>query len=261
MTALEKHLRSVRDAGRKSLAVYLTGWFPDRAVFIDSMRAAVEAGADVIEVGIPWSDPVMDGPVIQQASQVALAAGVTPSAVMEAAAAADLPVPVVVMTYYNPILRMGVERFADALGRGGLAGAIVPDLPIEESTPWETAAAAAGVAAVLLAPPNASDERLAELCRRTTGFVYAMSLLGITGVRQDLSGLAGAIGDRLRTITDKPILLGIGISTGEQAAEAAPHVDGVIVGSAVVRRLVDGEGPAGVASLVTELRSGLDGAG
>jgi tryptophan synthase alpha chain len=257
--ALEKHLRGLREAGRKALVVYLTGGVPDTVSFVDHVRAAAEGGADVIEIGIPWSDPVIDGPVIQRASELALRKGVSPTDVLDAASVADVGVPVVAMTYYNPVLRMGVERFAGALASRGLAGAIVPDLPLEESRAWEAAAGAAGVAAVLLAAPNASGDRLTEICQRATGFVYAMSLLGVTGVRPGLPSSAIELGDRLRALTDLPVLLGIGISGGPQAAEAARHADGVIVGSALVRRVLDGAGPEGVASFTAELRRGLDG--
>ena len=255
-TSLEKNLREIRDAGRRSLAVYLTGGVPG---FVELVRAAADGGADVIEAGIPWSDPVLDGPVIQQACRVALGTGVTPLEVLDSAAEADVPVPVVVMTYYNPVLRLGEGRFAAALADRGLAGAIVPDLPLEESAPWEEAASDAGVAAVLMAPPSCSDQRLSEICRRSAGFVYGMSLMGVTGVRQAVASTAARIGDRLRALTDRPVLLGIGISSGEQAAAAAAHADGVVVGSAVMRKVLDGGGPADVARFVAELRAALDG--
>ena len=259
MTPLEKTLRAHREAGRKGLVVYLTGCFPDRARFIDTMRAVVDAGADVIEAGIPWSDPVIDGPLIQRASQAALQAGVTPGEVLDAAAEADVPVPVVAMTYFNPVFRRGVHRFAGDLAVRGLAGAIIPDLPVEESAPWEEAGAASGVATVLLAPPSAGDRRLEEIARRSTGFVYAMALMGVTGERGTLAGTAKRFGDRLRAVTEKPVLLGIGISNGTRAAEAAEHADGVIVGTAVVRRVLEGAGPREVGDFVHSLREGLDG--
>jgi len=257
VTALEKGLREVRDRGEKSLAVYLTGGVPSDDGFTDHARAVADAGADLIEVGIPWSDPVIDGPVIQRASEVALSHGVTPMQVLDVAADADLPIPVVVMTYANPVFRLGLERFAGALEARDLAGAIVPDLPIEESGPWEEAAAAAGIASVLLAPPSAPERRLEEICRRSTGFVYGMSLMGVTGVREGLSAAAARVGSRLRMLTDRPVLLGIGISSPEQAAEAAEHCDGVIVGSAVMARVLDGESAAEVGRFVARLKQGM----
>jgi len=247
----------VRDRGEKSLAVYLTGGVPSAHGFVDHARAVADAGADVIEVGIPWSDPVIDGPVVQRASQVALSMGVTPAQVLDLAAEAELPVPVVVMTYANPVFRLGLERFSGALSARDLAGAIVPDLPIEESGAWEEAAAAAGVASVLLAPPSASERRLEEICRRSTGFVYGMSLMGVTGVRQGLSDAAARIGSRLRMLTEKPVLLGIGISTPDQAALASEHCDGVVVGSAVVGRILDGATPTELGLFVGQLKARL----
>jgi tryptophan synthase alpha chain len=196
--------------------------------------------------------------VIQLSSQAALAAGATPGGVLDAAAAAEVPVPLVPMTYYNPVLRMGLERFAGALAARGMSGAIIPDLPLEELDPWAEAADAAGVATVLLAPPSAPEDRLAEICRRSRGFIYGMSLMGVTGVRAGLAGTAAAVGDRLRALTDKPVMIGIGISDGDQAVAAARHCDGVIVGSAVVRRIVDGMPPAGIEDFVAGLRSALD---
>jgi tryptophan synthase alpha chain len=258
VSVLEKHLRGCRDRGRKALAVYLTGCLPDRARFVELVRAVTEAGADVIEAGIPWSDPVIDGPVIQRASQQALEQGVTPLAVLDAVAEAEVPVPVVAMTYVNPVMRLGVERFADELAGRGLDGAIVPDLPLEESASWEAAAAARGLAAVLLAPPNASDLRLRAICERSSGFVYGVSLLGVTGQRSGLPATAARIGKRLRATTEKPILIGLGIGTGAQAAEASAYADGVAVGSAVVARVLEGVGVERVARFVGELREGLD---
>jgi tryptophan synthase alpha chain len=258
LTDLEKHLRSLRDSGRSALVIYLTGGFPHADSLALYAGAVADAGADLIEVGIPWSDPVIDGSVIQRSSQAALDAGVTPLQVLDSAARADVALPIVCMTYYNPVLRMGVERFARELSQRGLAGAIIPDLPLEESGPWEVAAADAEVAAVLLAPPNAPDERLAEIGRRASGFVYAMTLLGVTGPRSDLSKTAAALGSRVRAVTDRPVLLGIGISDAKQAATAAAHADGVIVGSAVIGRILEGAGPHEIADFVSELRSALD---
>lgn len=258
MTAgqLEKSLRASRDAGRKLLVPYVTGGLPgwERVV-----EAVAHAGADAIEVGIPFSDPVMDGPVVQAASEQALAAGATPIGIVDAMAGLDVgSVPLVVMNYYNTVHRHGHERFADLLQRSGVAGAIVPDLPLEEVGPWAAAADAAGVATVLLAAPTGSDERLARVCERTRGFVYGVGLLGVTGERAQLHQSALAIARRLKTVTDKPVLVGVGVSTPEQAAEIVTVADGVIVGSALVRRLLDGGGPEAAATFVAELRSGID---
>jgi len=253
---LEKVLRASRDAGRKLLVPYVTGGFPgwERAV-----EAVADAGADAIEVGIPFSDPVMDGPTIQAASEQALAAGATPMGIIDELGRLDVGgVPLVVMTYYNSVHRVGHERFASSLAAAGVSGAIVPDLPLEEVGEWAAAADAAGVATVLLAAPTGSDERLRRICERTRGWVYGIGLLGVTGERAELQRTALEIATRLKAVTDKPVLVGVGVSNAAQAAEVAQVADGVIVGSALVRRLLDGDGAEAAAEFVAELRAGLD---
>lgn len=253
---LEKTLRAARDGGRKLLVPYVTGGFPgwERVV-----EAVADAGADAIEVGIPFSDPVMDGPTIQAASEQALAAGATPMAIIDALGRLDVGgVPLVVMTYYNTVHRSGHERFAASLAGAGVAGAIVPDLPLEEVGEWADAADAAGVATVLLAAPTGSDDRLRRICARSRGWVYGVGLLGVTGERAELQRSAVDIAVRLKRLTDLPVLIGVGVSNAAQAAELAQVSDGVIVGSALVRRLLDGEGPEGAAAFVAELRAGVD---
>jgi tryptophan synthase alpha chain len=255
---LEARLRSARDAGRKLLVPYVTGGFPgwERAV-----EACAASGADAIEVGIPFSDPVMDGPTIQEASERALAEGATPQGIVGALHGLDTGgVPPVVMTYYNTVHRYGHERFARSLAAAGVAGAIVPDLPLEEVGPWADAADAAGVETILLAAPTGSDERLARICARSRGWVYGIGLLGVTGERASLARSALDIARRLKGVTDKPVLVGVGVSDPAQAAEVAAVADGVIVGSALVRRLLDGGGVDAAGTFVAELRVGLDGA-
>jgi tryptophan synthase alpha chain len=254
---LESWLRDARAAGRKLLVPYVTGGLPgwERAV-----EAVAAAGADAVEIGIPFSDPVMDGPTIQAASERALAAGATPHAIVDAAGRLDTGgVPLVVMTYYNTVHRYGHERFASSLVAAGIAGAIVPDLPLEEVVEWASAADAVGVETILLAAPTASDERLARICARSRGWVYGVGLLGVTGERSALARSALDIARRLKATTDKPVLIGIGVSDAAQAAEVAAVADGVIVGSALVRRLLDGGGADAAATFVEELRAGLDG--
>lgn len=253
---LEVRLRGSREAGRALLVPYVTGGLGKD--WADVVRAIVDAGADAVEVGIPFSDPVMDGPIIQAASQRALADGATPRSIIAELAAVDVDAPLVVMTYYNPIHHMGHERFAGVLRDAGVGGAIVPDLPLDELGPWAEAADPAGVATVLLAAPTTTDERLAAICARSRGFVYGVSLLGVTGERASLATSALTMGRRLKAATDRPVLLGVGVSTPEQAVEAAAAADGVIVGSAVVRRLLDDEGPSGAAAFVGSLRRALD---
>lgn len=257
--ALELALRAGRDAGKKLLVPYLTGGLaPHGGDWLDLVRAVVDAGADAVEIGIPFSDPVMDGPVIQQASEQALSAGVTPSTVLDDLRRADVGVPLAVMTYYNVAFHMGHARFASSLADSGVAAAILPDLPFEEVGPWATAADAAGVETVLLAAPTAPNERLPMVCARARGFVYAVGLLGVTGERDALASSALDIAGRLVAVTDKPVLVGVGISDAAQAAEVSAVADGVVVGSALVRRVLAGEGPAGAGAFISSIRAALD---
>jgi tryptophan synthase alpha chain len=253
---LEAVLRAKRADGRKLLVPYVTGGLGDD--WLDVVRAVADAGADAIEIGIPFSDPVMDGPVIQLASERALAAGADPQGILSRLQGADIGVPLAVMTYYNICFHMGHERFADSLRQAGVAAAILPDLPLEEVGPWAAAADAIGVETVMLAAPTAPDERLPRICERARGFVYAVGLLGVTGERAELSSTATEIAGRLKAVTEKPVLIGVGISTPDQAVAASAVADGVVVGSALVRRLVDGEGPLGAEQLVSSFRRALD---
>jgi len=254
--ALETSLRAARAGGRKLLVPYLTGGLG--ADWLASVESVAEAGADAIEIGIPFSDPVMDGPVIQAASEQALAQGTTPVSVLDALRQADAGVPLAVMTYYNIAARMGLRRFAASLAESGVAAAILPDLPLEEVEPWARAADWGGVETVLLAAPTASDERLARVCERSRGFVYAVGLLGVTGERDHLAATSLVIAQRLKDLTDLPVLVGVGVSTAEQARAVCEVADGVVIGSALVRRLLDGEGPAGAARFIGSVRAALD---
>jgi len=250
-------LRAARDAGRKLLVPYVTGGLD--ADWCEVVAAVAAAGADAIEVGIPFSDPVMDGPTIQEASMRALANGATPSSIVAELSEVDAGVPLVVMTYYNVVFRGGHRRFARSLVEHGVAGAIVPDLPLDEFFEWGRAADDAGVETILLAAPTTPDDRLTEICARCRGWVYGVGLMGVTGERASLAASATTMAKRLKAVTDLPVLIGVGVSTPEQAVEAATEADGVIVGSALVRRLLDGGGPDGAAAFVGELRAALDG--
>ena len=256
MLNLESTLRTARSAGRKLLVPYVTGGLGDD--WLDTVRAVADAGADAIEIGIPFSDPVMDGPVIQEASELALRAGTTPQSILQALRDHDAGVPLAVMTYYNVCFRMGHERFAAALHDAGVAAAILPDLPLDEVGPWAVAADGAGVETVMLAAPTAPDERLPRVCARARGFVYAVGLLGVTGERAALADSATLIARRLKAVTDMPVLIGVGISNADQAVEACQVADGVVIGTSVVRRMLAGEGPTGVAAYVAEVRKALD---
>jgi tryptophan synthase alpha chain len=253
---IEEQLRARRDAGRKLLVPYVTGGLGDDWVRV--VEAVAAAGADAVEIGIPFSDPVMDGPVIQEASQQALAGGATPGSILADLARADVDVPLVVMTYYNIVFRAGHRRFARSLAEQGVSGAIVADLPLVELDGWGRAADEAGVETILLVAPNTPDVTLSEICSRSHGWIYGVAVMGVTGERTALASTAAVLGKRLKAATDKPVLLGVGVSTPEQAAEAAVDADGVIVGSALVRRLLEGAGPDGAAEFVAALRKGLD---
>ena len=254
---LESTLRAARDAGRKLLVPYVTGGMSDD--WADVLRAMAAAGADAMEVGIPFSDPVMDGPTIQETSSRALRRGATPAAILTELKGIDAGIPLVAMTYYNLVFRPGEARFARWLADAGVAGAIVPDVPLEESGPWCAAADAEGVETVLLAAPTASDDRLARICERSRGFVYGVSLLGVTGERAALADTAGEIAKRLKATTDLPVIVGIGISTPAQAVEVCEAgADGVVVASAIMRTLLDGGGPDAAAAAVNEFRAALD---
>lgn len=257
--SVEATLRAKRDAGKKLLVPYVTGGLGQD--WQQVLPALAAAGADAIEIGIPFSDPVMDGPTIQEASAAALASGATPLSILDDITGLDVgSVPLIVMTYYNLAFHMGELRFASSLAAAGISGAILPDLPLEESVSWESEAAAAGIEAILLAAPVTPDDRLVQIATRSRGFVYAVGLMGVTGERGGVAISASTMGKRFKAITDKPVLIGFGVSTPAQAVEACAEADGVIVGSALVRRLLDGAGPEGAASFISELRTALDNA-
>jgi tryptophan synthase alpha chain len=253
---LEAHLRARRADGRRLLVPYVTGGLG--AGWLDVVRAVADAGADAVEIGIPFSDPVMDGRTIQEASQRAIDIGATPAKVIADAGQLDVDVPLVVMTYYNPVHHAGVERFAASLADAGIDGAIVPDLPLDELDPWGAAADAAAIETVLLAGPTTPDDRLHAICERSRGFVYGVALMGVTGERDRLAANALEMGRRCKAATDRPVLLGVGISTPEQAVSAAGAADGVIVGSALIARLLRGGGPDDAHAFVAGLRAALD---
>jgi len=255
MIPLEAHLRKRRDGGAKLVVPYVTGGLPG---WVDVLLAFADAGADAIEVGIPFSDPVMDGPTIQEASQRALDAGATPQSILGELREVESVVPLVAMTYANLAHKAGWARFATDLARAGITGAILPDLPLEESQGWEEAAAAAGVATVLLVAPISPDDRLRRICQRSCGFVYGVTVMGVTGARATMASTAAVLGDRLKAATDLPVLMGVGVSAAEHAVELSHHADGVIIGSALMRRFLDGDKPAQVAALVAEVRAALD---
>jgi tryptophan synthase alpha chain len=252
---IESEFRAKRAGGRKLLVPYITGGYPG---WEDSVRACAANGADAIEIGLPFSDPVMDGPVIQQASQAALEGGANPINILEGVRTLDVGIPLLTMCYYNTVFHAGHERFAAWLSEAGIAGAIVPDLPLEESGEWTTAADAAGIETIMLVAPTASDARLARVIERVRGFVYAVGLLGVTGERVHLAASATSLAARVKALTDKPVLVGVGVSNAAQAVEASKVADGVIQGASVVRRMIE-HGADAVGDYVKEVRAALDG--
>lgn len=251
---LETALRDKRAAGRKVLVPYVTGGL---AGWQDAVRAIAAAGADAIEIGVPFSDPVMDGPVIQQASQLALESGATPVSILDEARTLDIGIPLAVMCYYNTIHHAGHERFAHQLIAAGVVAALVPDLPLEESAPWCTAADAAGIETVMFAAPTAPDERLPRIAARARGFVYSVGLLGVTGERDQLASTAASLARRLKAITDVPVLIGVGVSNAVQAQQAVQVADGVVMGASVIRRLLD-DGADAAGDYIAEVRAAID---
>ena len=252
--------------GRAALVGYLPAGFPDVDGSIEAMRTMVDAGCDLIEVGLPYSDPVMDGPTIQEAAQIALEGGVRTRDVLRTVeAVAATGAKAVVMTYWNPVERYGVERFAADLASAGGSGLITPDLVPDEADEWVAAADAHDLDKIFLVAPSSTDARLAMTTAACRGFVYATAVMGVTGARTSTSELAEPLVVRTRKVTDLPIGVGLGVSTGAQAAEVAGYADGVIVGSAFVRRLLDAgddrrTGLASLADLTRELAEGVRGA-
>jgi tryptophan synthase alpha chain len=251
-----------RADGRGVLIGYLPAGFPTVAGGIAAIRAMIEAGVDLVEVGMPYSDPVMDGPVIQAASDVALRGGVRTRDVLGTVeAVAELGVPVVVMTYWNLIDRYGVDAFARDLAAAGGAGLITPDLIPEEADDWLAASDEHRLDRIFLAAPASTDERLARAAAACRGFIYATSVMGVTGAREHTSSAAPTLVARLREVTELPIGVGLGVRDGDQAAAVAGYADGVIVGSALVRCLLDAPdeaaGLAAVRTLTADLAAGV----
>jgi tryptophan synthase alpha chain len=255
----EAFARARADGRRAALMPYMMGCFPDREHSEAIASAYVDAGADLIEFGIPFSDPLADGPVIHEAATTALRNGATVHDALAVAATVADRVPVAVMCYANPILARGLERFADELARLGVAGLIVPDLPLEETEAVAKACEEWGVALVPLVAPTTTDERMRRIGAAARGFLYAVSVTGTTGERAGLDGTLPAVIARARASTDVPVAVGFGISTPEQASAAArAGADGVIIGTRLVRAAAEGADPASAAgALVREFSLAL----
>jgi tryptophan synthase alpha chain len=259
MSALAQRIAAAKAEDRAALIAYLPVGYPDVDASIAAMIAAVEGGADIVEIGVPYSDPGMDGPVIQEAVDVAVRAGVGMRDVLRAveAVAAAGAVPVV-MSYWNPIEHYGVARFAADLAAAGGAGAITPDLIPDEAADWLTASVAADLDRVFLVAPSSTDARLLSTTAACRGFVYAASTMGVTGTRSTVGVAAEALVARTRAVApDLAVCVGLGVSNGTQAAEVAAFADGVIVGSAYVREMLEGRGPDGVRALSEDLAKGV----
>lgn len=255
--SLQQHLVE-RRAQRRLLLPYVTaGLCPD---WIELVEAVIEAGADAVEIGIPFSDPAIDGTTIQEASVVALDAGMTPARALSELRDREFSVPLVAMTHYNLVYRYGHERFAADLVAAGGWGTILPDLPMEHAAEWNAAADDAGIENVLLVAPVTDDQRLHRIVEEAKGFVYVVSTMGTTGAREGVDDAATVLSRRVKAVTDKPALVGFGISNGETAVVAAEESDGVICASALMRRILDGSSVEDAAALIAEIRAALDGA-
>jgi tryptophan synthase alpha chain len=266
VSRLDDTLATARGENRAVLVGYLPAGYPSVQGGIDAMVAMVRGGVDVVEVGLPYSDPLMDGPTIQRAVEVALQRGTTTDDVLTTVrGVAASGAPTLVMSYWNPIERYGVRRFADAMVEAGGAGAITPDLTPDEAgtepSDWLGATDATGLGRVFLVAPSSTEERIRWTAEQCRGFVYAASTMGVTGTRTAVSDAAGTLVRRVRAVTDRPVCVGLGVSNGDQAAEVASFADGVIVGSAFVRTVLDAaspeEGLAAVEKLAADLADGV----
>jgi tryptophan synthase alpha chain len=263
MTAIDELFARTRAENRAALIGYLPAGFPTKEQSIAGIEAMIDGGVDLVEVGLPYSDPVMDGPVIQAAAEQALAAGSRVSDVFDVVAASVAAgAPTVIMTYWNPIERYGVERFAADLAAAGGSGLITPDLTPDEAGPWVAASEKYDLDRTFLVAPSSTDERLAMTAEASSGFIYATAVMGVTGAREQTSNLAPELVARLRKVTDKPIGVGLGVSNGAQAREVAEFADAVIVGSALVRCLLDAPdesaGLEAIRTLARDLRAGVE---
>ncbi len=262
MTALSDALARAKGDGRAALIGYLPVGYPDVDTSIAAMRAMVDAGVDVVEVGVPYSDPVMDGPTIQRATEHAVRAGVSMADALRAVSAVTgAGAAAVTMGYWNQVERYGVERFAGALADAGGSGGITPDLIPEEAGAWLAATDAHSLDRIFLVAPSSTDARIASTAAASRGFVYATAVMGVTGARASVGVQAAVLVKRVRELAaDLPVCVGVGVSTGEQAQQVATFADGVIVGSALVKRLLDSpdaEGVRAVGELTAELAAGV----
>ena len=259
MKILSEVFERAKNENRAALIGYLPAGFPNRELSARLIDAMVDGGVDIVEVGFPYSDPVMDGPVIQQAAEVSLRNGTSARDVLEIVS--NVKVPALVMSYWNPIEKFGTEKFATELSKSGGVGVITPDLTIEESAPWIAATDAHNINRVYVVAPSTSDTRLAEVTRACSGFIYAASLMGVTGARTSISGAAGELVERIRKVSQLRVAVGLGVSNADQAKQVAQFADGVIVGSAFIKLVLestsDFEAVERVTTLARELAAGV----
>lgn len=261
-TKLSELFEILKDQNRAALIGYIPAGFPSQEKCIDVVRAMIAGGVDAIEVGYPYSDPVMDGPIIQAAADQSLRNGTGAQEVFAIVnEVAKMNVPVVVMTYWNPIEKYGASAFAAELNRAGGSGVITPDLTIEEAKEWDSAVAANGINSIYVVAPSTRDARLAEVTSHCSGFIYAASLMGVTGTRASVSNQAKGLVERIRSVSNTPVSVGLGVSTREQAHEVAQYADGVIVGSAFIRLVQEAksfdDALSAVKKLAEDLASGV----
>lgn len=261
-TALQEMFVSLRKENRAALIGYLPAGFPSKQGCMRAIEVLANAGVDAVEIGYPYSDPVMDGPTIQQAAEISLLAGTSASDVFDTVEFAhNSGVPAVVMTYWNPIERYGVERFVSDMALNGGSGIVTPDLTIEESQQWISSTNNVGINRIYVVAPSTTDDRLARVTAQCSGFVYAASLMGVTGARTDLSASGRELVSRIRKVTELPVAVGLGVSTRAQAKTVAGYADGVIVGSAFIKVLLEAKdensGLAALGLLAEDLVSGV----
>lgn len=263
MTSISQRFQTLRSRKKCALIPFITAGDPDLETTAEALRILDRNGADAIELGIPYSDPLADGPVIQAAATRALAKGVNLEQVLKLveSVSPDLQAPIILFTYYNPILNLGVKPFLEKIAKAGVKGLVVPDLPVEESDELLETAAEVGIEVILLVAPTSSPERIKTISQRSQGFIYLVSVTGVTGVRSQIQGRVKDLLEQMRQMTDKPIAVGFGISGSEQARQVTDWgADGVIAGSAFVKRLAQGtpsEGLQALESFCQELQQAI----
>ena len=261
-TALAQLFEKTRSENRAALIAYIPAGYPTQEGCKAVIDAFADAGVDAIEIGFPYSDPVMDGPTIQEASNTSLNAGTGAKEVFEALAhATSRGIPSVVMTYWNPIEKYGTEAFAASIASNSGSGVITPDLPVDEAQPWKSACSTSNINSIFVVAPSTTDQRLENVTAQCSGFVYAASLMGVTGARSGISSGAKDLVDRIKKVTQTPVAVGLGVSTREHAKEVAAYADGVIVGSAFINALSNADsldsGIKSVRALVEQLALGV----